>query len=93
MVCVCVKGRANWITNSSSGRSWRTSTHLIHLVAQLALQPRPLDGAHQSVAKVLTEQTVNIERYRIVDQLQQIGQRPKHLKRKAGQHFRCNCHM
>lgn len=95
MACVvCVKScRANWITNRCCCRCWRRGTHLIHLVAQFALQPRPLDGAHQRVAKVLAEQAIDVERNRVVDQLQQIGQCPEHLKRKAGQHLRGNGHV
>lgn len=95
MVCVvCVNGRAKWmITYSSRSRCGRTGTHLVHLIATLALQPGPVDGAHQSVAEILAEQTVDVERDRVVNQLQQIGQCAKNLKRKAGQHLRCDSHV
>lgn len=62
-------------------------------MAQLALQPWPLDRPHQGVAKVLTEQTIDVERQRVVDQLQQISTSPEHLERKARIHLRGNGHV
>lgn len=81
------------ITYSSRSRCWRTDTHLVHLMAKLALQPGPVDGADQCVAEVLTEQAVDIERNRVVNQLQEVCQCPKNLKRKAGQHLGGDSHM
>lgn len=78
----------------SSGGRRRTGTHLLlGLVAELALQPGPLDGADQGVAKVLAEQAVDVEGQRVVDQLQQIGAGPEHLEGEARIHLRGDRHV
>lgn len=77
---------------SGCGR-W-TGTHLVlGLVAELALQPRPLDRPHQGVAEILAEQAVDVEGQRVVDQLQQIGAGTEHLEGEARIDLRGDRHV
>jgi len=66
---------------------------VLGLVAELALEPGPLDGPHQGVAEVLAEQAVDVEGQRVVDQLQQIGAGPEHLEREARVDLRGDRHV
>lgn len=55
-------------------------TYLTSSVVQWLLEPRPPDRPEQGIPEVLTEQTVDVEGQRVVDELHQIGESSEKLK-------------